>query len=272
MLSRVEHLGRVDSTQRVVREWLDAGVPEVCLATADEQVEGRGRQGRSWAAPSGAALLASVGFHPPDLAPRHAWRLGAIVALAMLDAAEDAAGLRDATLALKWPNDIVVDGPDGQLRKVAGVLGETILDGDRVTAAIVGIGINADWAATDFPAELVTSMTSLREISGGRPIDRDALLDGWLARLEPRYEALRYGVFDAGTWSSRQRTTGRGVEVDLGDARVAGQAVGVDPESGALLVLPPGAAEPSAINAGEVVRCRIVELPRLHVGLLRRNG
>ena len=50
----------------------------------------------------------------------------------MLDAAEDVAGLRDAALGLKWPNDIVADGADGRLRKVAGVLGEAALDDDRV--------------------------------------------------------------------------------------------------------------------------------------------
>ena len=101
-----------------------------------------------------------------------------------------------------------------QLRKVAGVLGEASLDDDRVGSAVVGIGVNGDWPLEHFPADLAPSMTSLRELSGGRPIDRDTLLDAWLDRLEPRYEALRLGRFDAGGWSSRQRTTGHTVEVD----------------------------------------------------------
>jgi biotin-(acetyl-CoA carboxylase) ligase len=128
-----------------------------------------------------------------------------------------------------------------------------------VGAAIVGIGTNVDWAAADFTPDLEASMSSLREVSGGRPVDRDALLDGWLARLEPRYEALRGGQFDAGGWSTRQRTTGRRVEVDLGGSCVSGLATGVDPESGALLIQPPGTGGPLSISAGEVVRCRIVE-------------
>ncbi len=104
-------------------------------------------------------------------------------------------------------------------------------------------------------------MTSLRELSGGRPIEAGTLLDAWLARLEPRMEALAAGSFDAGAWSSRQRTTGRMVEVDLGGRIVTGLASGVDPETGALLLGPEGEQRP--IESGDVVRCRIIEHPRL---------
>lgn len=264
-IARLERFGSIPSTQPVVRSWLEAGTAEVAIAVADAQTEGRGRLGRTWSAPPGAALLVSAGFRPAALPARHAWRLGATVALAMLDAAEDVAGLRDATLGLKWPNDIVADGPDGLLRKVAGVLGEAVLEGDRVVSAVVGIGVNGDWQACDFPADLASSMTSLRELSGGRPIDRDVLLDAWLDRLEPRYEALLSGVFDSGAWSTRQRTTGHTVEVDGPDGRRTAPAMGVDPESGALLVTEPD-GRVTHIDAGDVTRCRVVALP----GLQRR--
>lgn len=259
-LSRFERFASVDSTQRNVREWLEAGTPEVCVAVADEQTEGRGRQGRSWQAPTGAALLASAGFRPTNLAIRHAWRLGAIVALAMLDAAEEEAGLREGALWLKWPNDIVGVGASGELLKLAGVLGEGTSDDDATSTAVIGVGINADWPAAAFPIELRTSMTSLHELTGGRSIDRDSLLAGWVARLEPRYQALRAGRFDDAGWSRRQRTTGLPVEIDLGGTRVHGTATGVDPESGALLVQTDDGTA-MAIDSGEVVRCRIVELP-----------
>jgi BirA family biotin operon repressor/biotin-[acetyl-CoA-carboxylase] ligase len=257
-ISRLDRFGSIESTQPVVRQWLEEGTPEVCLAVADEQTQGRGRLGRTWAAPPGAALLVSAGFRPIDLPARHAWRLGATVALAMLDAAEDVAGLRDATLGLKWPNDIVVDGPDGLLRKVAGVLGEAQLDDDRVETAVVGIGVNADWAATDFPPDLVGSMDSLRELSGGRPIDREALLEAWVDRLEPRYSALTVGRFDSGAWSARQRTTGELVEVDSHSGRINARALGVDPETGSLLLAGAAGAPPTVIDAGDVTRCRVI--------------
>jgi BirA family biotin operon repressor/biotin-[acetyl-CoA-carboxylase] ligase len=260
--SRLERLAEVDSTQRVVREWLDAGVPEVAVCVAAHQTAGRGRQGREWQAPAGTALLLSAGLRPPaSVAPRHGWRLAATVSLAMLDAAEATAGLKDDTLWLKWPNDIVADSTGGEpagtyLRKVAGVLGEVAIAGDRIESAVVGAGVNVDWAAADFPPDLAPTMTSLRELAGGRPVDREQLLDEFLARLEPRYEALRGGQFDVAGWSRRQITTGRQVEVALAGEVVRGEAAGVDPESGALLLAVDGRV--MSVESGEVVRCRVI--------------
>jgi BirA family transcriptional regulator, biotin operon repressor / biotin---[acetyl-CoA-carboxylase] ligase len=254
--ARLERFEAVDSTQRIVRTWLEEGQAEVAVAVAGHQSAGRGRQGRDWLAPPGAGLLLSAGFRPHDLELQHAWRLAATVALAMRDAAEEVAGLRDGTVWLKWPNDLVADGRDGEMLKVGGVLGETVAAGDAVESAVVGIGMNSDWPAELFPAELATAMTSLRELSGGRPISNEALLDAFLARLEPRYLALVTGRFDVGGWSAAQRTTGRRVVVDVDDDTLEGLAMGVDPESGALLV---DTGEPGlrAISSGQVTRCRL---------------
>src|SRR5207344_2593285 len=94
-LARSERFEVVGSTNDVVHSWLADGTPEVCLAVAGEQTAGRGREGRAWLAPHGAALLLSVGFRPTWLAPDSAWRLAAIVSLAMADAAEASVGLAD---------------------------------------------------------------------------------------------------------------------------------------------------------------------------------
>ena len=256
--ARLERFSEVESTQRVVRAWLDQGQPELAVAVAAHQTAGRGRQAREWLAPSGAGLLLSVGFRPPSLDLRHAWRLAATVALAMRDAAEEAAGLGDGTLSLKWPNDLVAQGEYGGLLKVAGVLGESVGGDGAVELAVVGIGVNTDWPAELFPPELAAGMTSLRELSGGRPIDNDVLLDAFLARLEPRYEALQAGRFDVAGWSTAQRTTGRRVLIDLGGEELSGLGLGVDPESGALLV-DPGDGPVRRLDSGEVIRCRLAE-------------
>jgi BirA family biotin operon repressor/biotin-[acetyl-CoA-carboxylase] ligase len=254
--SRFEHFRAVESTQRIVREWLESGTPEVAVAVADYQTVGRGRQGREWVAPPGAGLLLSVGFRPEALATRHAWRLAAVVALAMRDAAEETAGLKDGTLLLKWPNDLVAEAADGAIKKVAGVLGESVAGEEGLESAVIGIGINTNWAAVDFPWALAPTMTSLRELGGRRPIDNEQLLEGFLARLEPRYEALTAGKFDAAAWSVGQRTTGRSVSVEVADQTVSGVATGVDPESGALLVKDEDGRALS-IDSGEVIRCRV---------------
>jgi BirA family biotin operon repressor/biotin-[acetyl-CoA-carboxylase] ligase len=270
-IARQERFAQIASTQDVVRGWLAAGTPEVCLAVADEQAAGRGRSGRTWVAPPGRALLLSLGFRPTWLGPEHAWRLAATVSLAMADAAEDAAGLRDRAIRLKWPNDLVVedDAPGeagtgfggGAVRKLGGVLGETDGLGTAAPQVVVGIGINADWAAGEFPTDLAATMTSLREASGGRPISLAILLDGFLSRLEARVEALRAGRFDVGDWVARQLTTGRLVRLE-GHGPVAEErlAVGVDPATGALLVADDAApGGERAVHAGEVTRIRLAD-------------
>lgn len=229
-------------------------------------------------APGRVALLASVGFRPTRLAPDRAWRLAAIVSLAMADAAEEIAGLPDGTIRLKWPNDLVIEtgGPRASLvgevdasaaaarlggplevRKVGGVLGETDGLGTPDPRAVVGIGVNADWPAVAFPPELASSMTSLREASGGRPIDRDSLLEGFLDRLQVRHAALRAGTFDVGGWVARQATTGRAVRIETADGPESVLAVGVDGASGALIVAEPDGRE-RPVHSGEVVHVRLV--------------
>lgn len=256
-LARQERFDHVGSTNDVVRSWLAGGTPEVCLAVADEQTAGRGRAGRTWTAPRGAALLCSLGFRPAWLEPGRAWRLGAAVGLAMAGAAEQVAGLPPGIVRLKWPNDLVLDPRDGEVRKLAGVLGESEGLGEDDPRVVVGIGVNVDWAAVDFPSDLRGSMTSLRE-AAGRPVDRDRLLETFLGLMERGIQAMRDGVFDAAGWSARQLTTGRDVRIEAGGETRNVHAVGVDVESGALRVVGwPGEAGEHPVHAGEVVHVRL---------------
>ncbi|GIW19939.1 MAG: biotin--[acetyl-CoA-carboxylase] ligase [Chloroflexota bacterium] len=279
--TRLERFVVVGSTNDVVRAWLAEGTPEICVAAADEQTAGRGRAGRRWIAPPGAALLVSLGFRPTWLPADRAWRIPAVASLAMADAAEDVAGLPERTIRLKWPNDLVVvtKGPDALLvgevdataarerltapleyRKLGGVLGETEGLGSADPRLVVGIGVNADWPATAFPPDLAATMTSLREASGGRPIDRGALLDAFLDRLAARIEALRGGWFPVDDWMARQLTSGRLVDLETDAGLVETVlAVGLDPQSGALLVRDPARPEAPerAVHVGEVRHVRL---------------
>ena len=251
-LSRREHFDRVASTNDVVRDWLAAGAPEVCVAIADEQTAGRGREGRTWQAPAGSGLLLSVGFRPAWLAPSHAWRLPAVVSLVMAEAAEAMTGLPSGAVGLKWPNDLVTRGAG--IRKLAGVLGETSGLGSPDPRVVVGIGINTNWRRADFPPDLAPSMTSLSEMSDG-PIDHAALLDRFLAALERAVEDLRAGRFDADGWRDRQITTGQSIELHgpTGGVEMV-NGVGVDADTGALLV--DDGQERRAVFVGEITHVR----------------
>jgi BirA family biotin operon repressor/biotin-[acetyl-CoA-carboxylase] ligase len=269
ILSRQERFAVVGSTNDIVRGWLAEGTPEVCLAIADEQSAGRGRDGRTWVAPPGGALLLSLGFRPTWLEADRVWCVAATVCLAMADAAEEVAGLADHAIRLKWPNDLVVETvgaavpiapqvADG-VRKLGGMLGETQGLGSDDPCAIIGLGLNTDWPATTFPPDLADSMTSLREASHGRPIDHVALLDGFLGRLEARIDALRGGRFDVADWTARQLTTGRDVEIVAPDGVVTTvRALGVDARSGALVVADPTAADGERpVLVGEIRHVRL---------------
>ncbi len=242
--ARLERFERVGSTNDIVRDWLDAGTPEVCLAVAGEQTAGRGRAGRTWIAPRGAALLLSLGFRPAWLQPDRAWRLVATASLAMAAAAEEVAGLSDGAVLLKWPNDLVIETAGGP-RKLAGVLGESQGLGSDDPRLIVGLGVNADWRAADFPPELAGAMTSLREVAGDRPIDPVRLRHAFLDRLVVGIGSLRAGRFDEAGWSGRQLTTGRVVRLEGGDREETVRATGVNLETGALVV------EDAADSTGE---------------------
>jgi BirA family biotin operon repressor/biotin-[acetyl-CoA-carboxylase] ligase len=258
ILARQEHFRLVDSTNDVVAGWLAAGTPEVCLATAHAQTAGRGRDGRTWQAPPGTSLLLSLGFRPTWLAPDRTWQLAAFASLAMAGAGEHVAGLPEGAIRLKWPNDLVIESPEGLL-KLAGVLGETAGLGGPDPQVVVGIGLNVDWRRADFPADLAAGMTSLREAAGDRAIDPARLRDAFVARLEPGIIALRQGTFSAAEWRARQVSTGREVDlVDHDGGRRRVRAVDVDAESGGLVVEDRGAASGRrTVLSGEIRHVRL---------------
>ena len=145
------------------------------------------------------------------------------------------------------------------IRKLAGLLGETDGLGSPDPSAVIGLGINADWPAAEFPVELADSMTSLREASRGRPIDLVLLLDAFLGRVEARVEALRRGRFDVADWQARQVTTGREVRLERPDGLETVRAIGVDVSSGALIVEDETAATGEReVIVGEVRHVRLV--------------
>jgi BirA family transcriptional regulator, biotin operon repressor / biotin---[acetyl-CoA-carboxylase] ligase len=186
------HVDSCASTQ----ELLEATMTEGTVAVADYQTSGRGRLGRSWEAPPGDALLASVLLKPPSTRPLP--QLALVAGVAVADALERLTGL---AVQIKWPNDVML-----RRSKVAGILAEA-----RDGAVVLGIGVNLNQS----PDRLPERAGSLRTTTGVE-WDRDEVLDAVLAELGRRYGQWRDGGLDAvyDGLGARDFLRGRTVEVD----------------------------------------------------------
>jgi BirA family biotin operon repressor/biotin-[acetyl-CoA-carboxylase] ligase len=222
---KLVYLPEVGSTNDTARLLAQEGAPEGSLVIADYQTSGRGRLARSWEAPAESSLLFSLVFRPP-MAPSQVQRLTMVCSLALVEAVEAETGL---SVALKWPNDLLIDGA-----KAGGILIEVVLAGEQVEFVIVGIGLNVNLDPTELPGELVMPATSLLERTG-RQVARVSLLCAILQAIEARYIALREGHQPQEEWAERLVTLGHHVSVSGAEAALEGVAEGVD-DDGALLV------------------------------------
>jgi BirA family biotin operon repressor/biotin-[acetyl-CoA-carboxylase] ligase len=130
---------------------------------------------------------------------------------------------------IKWPNDILVGG-----KKVAGVLTELSAELDRVKHVILGIGVDVNLGAGEFPADLRKQATSLK-MEAGRPVSRADLATAMLSELDNDYARVCAGQFAAiaDEWEAHCKTIGRNVTIQIGDRRLQGRAESLG-ESGEL--------------------------------------
>jgi BirA family biotin operon repressor/biotin-[acetyl-CoA-carboxylase] ligase len=216
------HLAVTDSTNTRARELAAAGAPHGTLVTAGEQLAGRGRQGRTWTAPPGRALLCSVVLRdPPRLLP-----LLAGVAVA------EVASSAGPSAQVKWPNDVLIDG-----RKVAGILVE---GRPQERWAVLGIGLNVALAPDDFPPELRNTATTLGLSPGAvepKLAELLEVLERWLGQPE---EVVLEAV--------RARDALRGQRISWSGGE--GTADGIDGDG--RLMIRAGDGRRVALDAGEV--------------------
>jgi len=215
------HLRRTDSTNARARDLALAGAPHGTLVTAAEQTAGRGRQGRSWTARGGRALLCSLVVRdPPRLLPLAA---GAAVAETCAELGHEA--------GIKWPNDILVDG-----RKVAGILVE---GRPQQGWAVLGIGLNVALRAEDLPPELQATAGTL-----GLPPDAlEPVLARLLQLLADRLSASDEAIL--GAVRARDVLKGHSVAWSVGH----GTAAGIDGDGRLVVETADGHV---ALDAGEV--------------------
>ena len=214
----------IDSTNTRAAQLAVEGAADGTLVIADAQTAGRGRLGRAWHAPAKSSLLLSVVLRPP-LSPTQAQRMTMLCSLALVEAIHTVTGVR---AHIKWPNDVQIRD-----RKVAGLLAEAGLRGDRLSHVIVGMGVNVNLDVSMLPP-LMAPATSLSD-ELGRRVSRLDLLVAVIEAIEARYLEACQGWAPHTEWRQHLATLGQHVRLREGNEVVEGMAEDVDPD-GALLL------------------------------------
>jgi BirA family biotin operon repressor/biotin-[acetyl-CoA-carboxylase] ligase len=172
-LGEIRYFDSIGSTNDYAVSWIQYGPPHLSVVIANEQTAGRGRTGRQWLTPPGAALAFSVILHPDQLDSSSLSLVNGLGALAVSEALIRV-GLSPQ---IKWPNDVLING-----LKVAGVLPESHWIGDQLHGVVLGIGVNVGRAAIP-PVGSVNFPAGCVEDALGRSVAREALLREMLSAL-----------------------------------------------------------------------------------------
>lgn len=132
---RFEQYQRVVSTQNYVFDAIDEGEAEGFVVQALQQHGGKGRHGNQWSSPIGN-LYMSVLLRP-KCGLEACGQLAFVVAVALSDALDSYIDPKKHDKALKWPNDVLVDG-----LKISGILLESNIKDNALNAIVLGMGVN----------------------------------------------------------------------------------------------------------------------------------
>jgi len=219
----LHRLARTPSTQDVVLAAARAGAAEGYCCLAEEQSAGRGRLGRFWVAPPGAALLCSILLRPE----RETAAVPLAAGLAVVDALARSCGVQ---ARLKWPNDVLAGGG-----KLAGILVEVEpLAPGPGPALVLGVGLNL--RVDEFPPG-VQGASLHRLVAPSQPPSAPRLLAEVLIALKGRLAQAKAGGTSAvvAEWRRCAAGLGRRVRAESAAGPVIGTALDID-DSGALLV------------------------------------
>lgn len=240
-------LASIGSTNDVAVGLAAGGAAEGTLVVADCQTKGRGRGERRWQTRAGTGLAMSLILRPRAVRPESSWGISVVGALAVAEALET----EGAEPAIKWPNDVLLEGC-----KVAGMLVDASWEGERLQSAVLGIGVNVLEGSAPPEAEVDFPATSI-EAALGRRVDRSTLLLAILealARWVPRLgsSALRQA------WWQRMAYRDGWVSVEDAGRVLRGRLVGLDVGGGVRLRMESG--EQGVVSAG-AARLRPIDKP-----------
>lgn len=243
---QIVYLPSVVSTNTEAKRLAADGCPEGQIVIAEEQTGGKGRLSRGWFSPQGKGIWLSLVLRPP-FSPQEAPKCTMLAAVAVNRAIRRVTGV---ACGIKWPNDILYED-----KKLVGILTEMTAEMDAINYVVIGMGINVNIAAEEFPPDLHAIATSLA-MAAGHPLSRLQLLAAILEELEQAYQmSIDKGfapVLDA--WRGESVTLGRMVDVFGQGRKFAGLATDIAAD-GALLVETPDGLE--RVVAGDVsIRAR----------------
>jgi BirA family transcriptional regulator, biotin operon repressor / biotin---[acetyl-CoA-carboxylase] ligase len=235
----------IESTNTEALNQARQGADEGLCILARRQTAGRGRLGRTWISERDAGLYFSIVLRPvieTTFLPLITLMAGAAVHATLAEFGIEA--------DIKWVNDVHVNE-----KKVCGILSETA-ETPRGLAVIVGIGINI--GSSNFPSELVETVTSIEnEISGQPPTPQalSELLTGQLAHFYAVLSGENGPQNIRREWKERSTYySGKQVRVALDHETFSGVTDGLE-DNGALRVsLPDGSIR--IVQAGDIQRLR----------------
>lgn len=239
MADRLEVFDRLGSTNDEAMARFRAGDPGGLWIMAREQGSGRGRQGRVWSSPPGNlyASYLCVDPCPPAVAPQ----IGFVAGVSLHQAVSGLTGLPADRLALKWPNDLLLDGA-----KLSGILVEGSREPDGRQAVVIGCGVNLRHHPSDTPYR-ATSLAA-----HGLAVDPDTAVVALAAALAENLRLWAGGRrFDTirARWLERAGGIGGPVTVRRPGGDRAGIFVDLDADGALLLDEGRG---PVRIDAGDV--------------------
>ncbi len=233
---RVQRLPETASTNDDAKRAADAREAEGLVIQALRQTAGKGRQGRAWDSPEGN-LYMSVLLRP-RCPPQEAGLYTFVTSLAVYDAVREY--LPDADIALKWPNDVLVNG-----KKICGILLEAApVKNGLVEWLVIGIGINV----AHFPDNPLYPATSLAQEGANTELSEtlEALLEG----LYGWRKILRTEGFASIRKAWLERAKKGPIEARLPNETIKGEFKGLDEHGRLILNLLDGSEK--AIAAGDV--------------------
>ena len=231
----------VSSTNTIALE-LAEKAPEGTVFLADSQDKGRGRLGRIWISPSGVNIYMSIILRP-QIRPKDSSLITIMSAVACATALRNVTGVKVTT---KWPNDLMIDN-----KKVGGILTELKTQQQKITSAIVGIGINVNIDVREFPEDMKQRATSLKNESGVS-YSRESIVAEILNEMDRWYKTMttleKEAIVQA--WKNLTSTLGRKVVVITPHETLTGTAESIDNDGMLIVRLPSGQSK--RINSGDL--------------------